>query len=88
MAGCAGVEIRPTAHPRADLPEPQFTAATVWLSNDSRIPKARMLRAAVRACAGAERQDVALPVGEPYGVHGTWFLDFACRAGSLKAGDG
>jgi len=47
-----------------------------------------MLRVASRACGGPGGQDVALPAQGPYGVHGAWFLDFACPAAGPKAGGG
>ncbi len=79
LTGCADVTITPSRMPKPELPVPQFTAVTSWYSNDTSVPKRRMLRAAAKQC-GLEEQapESVLPFRGPYGVHGTWFLDFAC----------
>ena len=80
LAGCAAVEVSPKKQPRPELPEPQFTATTVWYSNNNSVPKRRMLRAAERKCQGPSRQPgTTFQSLGPYGIHGRWFLDFACN---------
>ncbi len=79
LAGCGAVDIEPRALPRPDLPQPQFTAITFWPSNDPSKPTELLADAAVRACRqSADPMSSALFSPAPYGVHGTWMLDFAC----------
>lgn len=79
LAGCAAVEISPKEYPRSDLPEPQFTAKTFWYSNNTSVPKRRLLRAAEERCRVLSQvPDSTLLSRGPYGLGGSWFLDFSC----------
>ena len=79
LAGCSAVEISPKEHPRSELPEPQFTATTFWYSNNKSVPKRRLLRAAEKKCrVPSQLPESPLQSQGPYGIHGSWFLDFSC----------
>jgi hypothetical protein len=79
LAGCGKVTIFPSGSPIPGLAEPQFTATTFWYSNNSSAPKRRMLLAAVEECGlQLPLVESSLPHRGPWGIHGEWFLNFAC----------
>lgn len=89
LAGCGAVTITPisTRLARPSLPRPQFTAETFWLSNNTSAPKRWMLSAAARQCGSdVETAETDLPFLGPYGLAGTWLLDFACPQAVHDAG--
>ncbi len=81
VSGCVTVEPNPKSNEL--LPEPQFVAKTFWYSNKNAAPEAWMLRAAARSCGTSEGENLQR-IG-PYGLAGSWFLEFSCAtAGHTK----
>ncbi len=79
FVGACDVQISPRTQPLPSFPEAQYTANTFWYSNDRTVPKKRMLRAAAKACQVPKGSVERLLIWqEPYGLHGSWWLDFAC----------
>lgn len=79
VASC-GVTIAPAERPFDSVPTPQFVAETFWYLNNNALPKARMLRKAARFC---DQPSSDLVSSGPYGLHGSWFLNFSC-VGSVE----
>ncbi len=80
LGGC-GVQISEKTNPSPRFPEAQYTATTFWYSNNKAEPRRKMLRAAARTChLSKDAAETPLLWQEPYGLAGTWWLDFACPA--------
>lgn len=78
LTGCAVSIPEPKQSPRAELPKPQMTISTFALTNDPKGPEARLLRAAAQSCGLAAKDIDGLAHGGVYGIHGAWYLDYAC----------
>jgi hypothetical protein len=78
LTGCGAIDVMPKSEPTPSLSQPQFPASTFALTNNPNGPEARMLRAAKRYCQAP--QTTTIQHGSGYGIHGNWFLDFACPA--------
>ncbi|MDP0930191.1 hypothetical protein Q0601_23715 [Paracoccus onubensis] len=81
LSGCAQVEIISRSTHDASDPEYRYTARTFFYSNNMETPRKRMLKAATKFCQvplGAS--ETQMNWRGPYGIHGTWMLDFSCSA--------
>ncbi len=79
LPACASVDIVDRTVPNLAFPADNRTARTFFYSNNAKVPERRMLRAIKSYCGlPNDVSDDAIPHSRRYGIHGTWFLDFAC----------
>ena len=81
LVGC-GATVQPIeeGNPRRDGGY-QLVAQTFWFSNNPSLPMRWMIRAAAKTCRlPNDTAREVIPHSGPYGIHGSWNLDFACPA--------
>lgn len=82
LAGCGGASVQSIEEGSTKRDDGyQLVARTSWLSNDPTLPMDWMMRAAAKTCRlPNDTAREVIPNSGPYGIHGSWFLDFACPA--------
>lgn len=86
ISGCAQVEIMPRSVNNTSDPKHPYTASTIFYSNNSEVPRKRMLEAAARFCqVPVEGAETRINWRGPYGLAGGWWLDFSCPVPPTRA---
>ena len=75
FAGC-GISVAPMPQVNAQASPYQYKATTFWYSNNTAVPLARALRKAALVC-DQPKEDISHR--GPYGLGGTYFVDFSCK---------